>query len=129
MRWWRVFSWQNLEMGRLLALAETKPGICHSFRLYCNSPTPTSGSTKRLASQFYQLKAGHCCTGQYLHWAKNRPDPQCWWCQCPSQTRENLFKVCPKWKMAQKILWAEVRKETGRWKSRWRIRDLFADRR
>ena len=23
----------------------------------------------------------------------------------------------------------EVRKETGRWKNRWRIRDLFADRR
>jgi len=37
--------------------------------------------------------------------------------------------VCPKWRMEQKILWAEVRKETGRWKSRWRIRDLFADRR
>jgi len=31
--------------------------------------------------------------------------------------------------MEQKILWAEVRNETGRWKSRWRIRDLFADKR
>ena len=47
-----------------------------------------AGSTKRLASRFYQLKAGHCRTGQYLHWAKKRPDPQCWWCQAPSQTRE-----------------------------------------
>ena len=37
-------------------------------------------STKRLDSRFYQLKAGHCRTGQYLHWAKKRPDPQCWWC-------------------------------------------------
>jgi len=27
------------------------------------------------------------------------------------------------------VLWAEVKKETGRWKSRWRIRDLLADRR
>ena len=27
------------------------------------------------------------------------------------------------------ILWAEVRRETGRWKNCWRIRDLFADRR
>jgi hypothetical protein len=26
-------------------------------------------------------------------------------------------------------LWAEVRKETGRWKSRWRVRDLLADER
>jgi len=29
--------------------------------------------------------------------------------------------------MQQKILWAEVKKETGRWKSRWKIRDLLAD--
>jgi len=26
-------------------------------------------------------------------------------------------------------MWAEVRKETGRWKSRWKIRDLLAGRR
>ena len=88
-----------------------------------------AGSTKRLASRFYQLKAGHCRTGQYLHWAKDRPDPQSWWCQRGSQTREHLFKGCPKWKGEQKILWAEVRKETGRGESRWMIRDLFADRR
>jgi len=31
--------------------------------------------------------------------------------------------------MPQKILWAEVRKETGRGKSRWKIQDLFADQR
>jgi len=29
--------------------------------------------------------------------------------------------------MQQKILWAEVQKETGKWKSRWKIRDLLAD--
>jgi len=29
--------------------------------------------------------------------------------------------------MQQKILWAEVRKETKRWKSRWTVRDLLAD--
>jgi len=35
--------------------------------------------------------------------------------------------VCPEWKPQQKILWAEVRKETGRWKVRWKIKDLLAD--
>ena len=34
--------------------------------------------------------------------------------------------MCPEWKAQQKILWAEVRKETGRWKDRWKIRDLLA---
>jgi hypothetical protein len=29
------------------------------------------------------------------------------------QTREHIFKNCPEWKPQQKILWAEVRKETG----------------
>jgi len=31
--------------------------------------------------------------------------------------------------MQQKILWAEVRKETEKWKSRWTARDLLADKR
>jgi len=70
------------------------------------------GSTKRLASRFYQLKTGHCLIGQYLNWTKNRPIPQCWWCQYREQTRDHLFKERPEWKPQQKILWAEVFKET-----------------
>jgi hypothetical protein len=46
------------------------------------------------------------------------------------QTREHLFKNCPRWKPQQKILWAEVRRETGRGKKgRFKIRDLFAGER
>jgi len=37
----------------------------------------------------------------------------------------HLFKECRE----QKILWAEVRKETGSWKLRWKIRVLLADER
>jgi len=88
-----------------------------------------AGSTKRLASRFYQLKTGHARTGQYLHWAKVRPTAKCWWCNHPTQTRDHLFKVCREWRMPQKILWAEVLKETGRRKSRWKIQDLLADQR
>jgi len=80
-----------------------------------------------LASRFYQMKTGHCLTGQYLHWTKSRPTPQCWWCRYQKQTRDHLFEVCPEWKAQQKILWADVLKETGKWKSRWKIRDLLAD--
>jgi len=43
------------------------------------------------------------------------------------QTRDHLFKECPEWKPQQKILWMEVKKETGRWKDRWKVRDLLAD--
>jgi hypothetical protein len=88
-----------------------------------------AGSFKRLASRFYQLKTGHCLTGQYLAWTKKRPSPQCWWCANGTQTRDHLFKECAAWRGQQKTLWVEVRKETGRWKSRWRVRDLLADER
>jgi hypothetical protein len=36
-----------------------------------------AGSSKRHASRFYQLKTGHCLTGQHLHRTKSRPTPQC----------------------------------------------------
>jgi hypothetical protein len=42
------------------------------------------------------------------------------------QTREHLLKACPMWRDQQKILWAEIKKITGRWKSRWMILDLLA---
>ena len=60
---------------------------------------------------------GHARTGRYLHWAKVRPSAQCRWCQWPSQTRDPLFMVCPEWKVQQKILRAEVQKETRRWRA------------
>jgi len=88
-----------------------------------------AGSTKRLASRFYQTKTGPCLSGQYLHWTKNLATPQRWWCRYRTQTRDHLFKECPEWKLQQKILWADVRKETGRWESRWRIGDHLADER
>jgi len=64
-----------------------------------------AGSTKRLTLRFYQLKMGHCLTGEYLHWTKSRSTPQCWWCQCLKQTRNHLLKRCPRWKKEQKDLW------------------------
>jgi len=86
-----------------------------------------AGSSKRLASRFYQMKTGHCLIGQYINWTKNRATAQCWWCRYATQTREHILKNCPEWKTQQKVLWAEVRKGAGRGKSRFEIRDLLAD--
>jgi len=108
-----------------------KKEVKHTLRLPpVQQPDGTvARSTKRLSSRFYQIKMGHCLSGQYLSWTKNRPTPPCWWCRYPNQTRENLFKVSPEWKAQQKILWEEVWKETRRWKDRWKIRDLLVDER
>jgi len=94
----------------------------------CQKPAgAVAGSSKRLASRYYQIKTGHCLTGQYLNWTKNRSTPQCWWYRYRTQTRDHIFKECPEWKPQQRILWAEMKKETGRWKDRWKVRDLLAD--
>jgi hypothetical protein len=34
--------------------------------------------------------------------------------------------VCAIWRDQQRVLWAAVRKETEKWKSRWKARDLLA---
>jgi len=65
-----------------------------------------TGSTKTLASRFYQVKMGHCPSEDYLHWMKNRPTPQCWWCLYCIKNREHHFKECSEWKAQQMIPWA-----------------------
>jgi len=75
------------------------------------------------------MKKCYCLTGQYLNWTKSRSTIQCWWCPCRTQTRDHLVKVCPELETQQKIVWAEVRGESGRGKSRFKIRDLLADER
>jgi len=86
-----------------------------------------AGSTKRLASRFYQLKTEHARTGKYLHWTKARWTAQCWWCPHPKQTREHLLKGCPRWRKQQKVLWMEVWEETGGGRFRWKAHELFAE--
>jgi len=67
----------------------------------------------------------HSLTGQFLQWTKGQPTAQCWWCQYQTQTWDHLVNVCLEWKAQQKILWAKVREESGRGKSRLTIRDLL----
>jgi len=54
-----------------------------------------AGSTKRLASRFYQLKTGHCLTGQYLNWTKKRRTPQCWWCRYRTRPGTTSLRSAP----------------------------------
>jgi len=70
----------------------------------------------------------------YLKSVDNRPDDYCWWCDpdnnCGTQqTRDHLFKHCPRWKDQQAQLWARVKEETKRGKRKWRVGDLLADER
>jgi len=81
-----------------------------------------AGSTKRLVSRYYQLKTGHARTEQYLHWAKVRPMPSAGGV-CTPRKRETTCSRCVRSRqLQQKILRAEVQKETGKWMSRWKIR-------
>jgi hypothetical protein len=82
-----------------------------------------AGCSKRLASRFYQL---NCLTGHYLEWTRSQPTAKCWRCPCRTQTRDHVLKICLRWKLQKKILWAEVRKESGRGKDRFKIRGVLA---
>jgi hypothetical protein len=84
-----------------------------------------AGSSKRLASRFYQLKTGHCPTSQYLRWDGLQV------LVVPVQDTDTgaHLQSCPRWKAQQKILWAKVRKEAGRGKDRFKIQDHLADAR
>ena len=88
-----------------------------------------AGIPKRLASRFYHLNIGHFLSGLYVYWTKNRPTAQCWWCRYQKQTRDHVFKVCSKWKGQQKILWAQVLKQSGRRRHRFTIWHLLAGKR
>jgi len=76
--------------------------------------------------RFYHIRMGHCRTGQYLKSAKNANTADCGWCYYKTQAREHLLKNRKRWGTQQKIAWAEVWRETGRGKNRFKIRDLLA---
>jgi len=75
------------------------------------SDSGLANANKQLAAKFYQLETGHCLAGRYLAWTEKQA--KCWWCPYSTRTLEHFFKYCTLWKRQQKILWEEVRRETG----------------
>jgi hypothetical protein len=82
---------------------------------------------KPLASRYYQLMSGHALIGPYMKEKLKKADSdECWWCDTGQrQTRENLFKECPKWKDEIRDLWRDVRKAVGWPRPRWKPISLF----
>jgi len=83
-----------------------------------------SGSTKRLALRFYQVKTGHCLpsSGQ-----RAGPPRSAGGAGTSFRLGSISSRSARSGRPQQKILWAEVRKEIGKWKSQWKVRDLLAD--
>jgi len=116
-KWEEAWAWSK---NRVKRKKYQMPKTMHQNNTVARGP-------KRLAGRFHRLKTGHCRTGQHL--ARITDTAECGWCHYKTQTREHLFKNCNKWKLQQKILWAEIRKKTGRGKPRFAIREMFADER
>jgi len=90
----------------------------------CRGPDVTvAGYSKRLASRFYQLKTGHCLAGQYVPALDGKIGPVL---VVPIPDADSL-RCVPSGRPSRRVLWAEVQKESGRKKSRCRIRDLLTD--
>jgi hypothetical protein len=90
-----------------------------------------TGSPKRLASRFHQLKTGHCLTGQYLQWRENRTTAKRGWCP-PYKTQSWEHLACSRIACVGSRSRRSCRRrygerETGRGKARFKIRDPFED--
>ncbi|KAF8542555.1 hypothetical protein BDD12DRAFT_876209 [Trichophaea hybrida] len=77
-------------------------------------------SNEKIAGRYFQLKVGHVLTGVYLERIKKNESPECWWCGHKRQTREHLFKRCPKWRKQQDELERRFRKKC-KWKDRAKV--------
>ncbi|KAA8899109.1 hypothetical protein FN846DRAFT_752558, partial [Sphaerosporella brunnea] len=68
---------------------------------------------KGIASRLMQLRTGHALISTYC---KKRhiggvTDDTCRWCKRYPESREHLFRHCPRWRMERKDLEAAVKKE------------------
>jgi ribonuclease HI len=76
---------------------------------------------KEIAGRYFQMNVGHALTGVYLKHIKKNESPECWWCGHTCQTREHLFKWCPKWRKQQDDLWRRLRKKC-KWKDKAKVK-------
>jgi len=88
-----------------------------------------AGRTKTFASRFYQIKTGTAYLGSTSTGRRTGHPCSAGGAGTGPRPGTTYSGSAPGGGPQQKILWAEVRKGAGRWKSRWRIRDLMADAR
>jgi ribonuclease HI len=62
-------------------------------------------TTKRIATQYFQLKTTHALTGTHLKRIKTIDDDRCWWCNNGErQTVQHLLKDCKRWRQERRKL-------------------------
>jgi hypothetical protein len=77
---------------------------------------------------YYQLMTGHAVLALYLkNKLKKRDSEECWRCQSgKKQSREHLFKECPKCKPEIREPWRRVGKDVGCRRAKWKsVAHLF----
>ena len=72
-------------------------------------PKSLQGTSRELASRFFQLASGHAMIALFLKekfgWVES---DLCWWCCSDRLSREHLFKECKTWKEEIRRLWRKV---------------------
>ena len=86
-------------------------------------------STKRLPRGSTRSRWGTVCPGSASTGRRIGPPRNAGGAGTRARLGSTSSRCVREWKAQQKILWTEVRKETVRWKDRWKIRDLLADER
>jgi hypothetical protein len=87
---------------------------------------------KETAVRYYQLMTGHAAIAPYLkNKVENGDSEEYWSCQSgKKQSREHLFKECPKWNPQIRELWRRVGKDVGWQRAKWKsVAQLFKEER
>lgn len=114
LRWMKSIRWVKARRGN------------RSYRMTeKQKPDPLASAAKKtIASRFFQLKTTHAHIATHQFNIKQRANKLCWWCKAgATQTREHLFKRCPRWRTEQKTMWAALDRDA----SKTPISMLFAE--
>jgi hypothetical protein len=71
-----------------------------------------SSARKAIASRFYQLRMGKAVIGPHLAEAGKAADDKCWWSGSgASETRDQRFKRCSRWRISRGAQLVRVRQK------------------
>jgi len=103
-------------------IAQKRYRHCRQGKAYQKPDRAPAKTNRQPAARFYQLKTGHCLTGQFLKLTEGKPATKCWRCSYQG----GIFSVtATAWGAQRRFLWAEVWQAARRGKDRFGIRGLF----
>ena len=75
-------------------IAQKRYRYCRQGKAYQKPDRAPAKTNRQPAARFYQLKTGHCLTGQFLKLTEGKPATECWRCSYQARIRGHIFSNC-----------------------------------